>query len=210
MDVGAARSQSDGSPEGPSAGAPPAAGPIAAGPSTAEPISAGLTTGGPLPGRPAGVRRRRLVLSGVPGAVTVGRRFTRQALADWHWTPEHPDPSRQTVVADLLLVVSELIANASLHAGGPMELIVDVSTATRALRIEVVDSDPTMPVPRSPHRPGLPGGHGLYIVERLSDRWGVVVGETGKTVWAEVDTARLDTDLRPLPVNAGPAITAQE
>jgi Histidine kinase-like ATPase domain len=170
----------------------------------ARPHPEGPVGDGPGPRPPAGALRRRLDLSAEPGAVTVGRHFTRQALSDWNWLPDPPDPGRQTVAADILLVVSELIANASLHAGGPTELIVGIGTSSdgpvRALRLEVVDSDPTLPVPRSPHSPGLPGGHGLYIVERLSDRWGVVAGEEGKTVWAEVDVSRLDADLRPLPL----------
>lgn len=42
--------------------------------------------------------------------------------------------------------------------------------------------------PRSPHRPGRPGGHGMFIVQRLCLDWGVVrhPDGTGKTVWAEL------------------------
>jgi hypothetical protein len=181
------------------------------------------STGGPAadrsdgPDGPDGPRSRRLALVGVSGPVAVGRHFTRQALADWAWIPDPPDTSRQTVAADALLVVSELIANATVHAGGPVELTVAVTAdagGTGALRLEIVDADPAMPVMPSPHRPGLGGGHGLYIVESICDRWGVTAGDEGKTVWAEIDVSRLDADLVPPPepepsVNAS-APSAQE
>ncbi|KOY56795.1 histidine kinase, partial [Streptomyces sp. XY332] len=35
------------------------------------------------------------------------------------------------------------------------------------------------------------GGHGLHIVERLSDRWGTHVHDNGKAVWAEIEASRL-------------------
>jgi hypothetical protein len=146
-------------------------------------------------GAPAGDGRRRTDLPGTPGAVAIGREFTRRALADWGWIPDPPDLSRQTVAADILLLVSELLANAIMHAGGALELVVHPGRATGALRLEVIDADPTLPVPPAVHRPGHPGGHGLLIVEKLSDRWGVIPGLVGKTVWAEVDLSRLEDDL---------------
>jgi anti-sigma regulatory factor (Ser/Thr protein kinase) len=165
------------------------------------------------PDGPDGPRSRRLALAGVSGPVAIGRHFTRQALADWAWIIDPPDTSRQTVAADILLVVSELIANATVHAGGPIELAVAVTTdaggGAGALRLEIADADPAMPVMPSPHRPVPGGGHGLYIVESICDRWGVIAGDEGKTVWAEVDVARLDADLVPLSEPAlGAPVTA--
>jgi Histidine kinase-like ATPase domain len=158
-------------------------------------------------------RHRRLELEGAATSVAIGRDFIRQALADWHWIPQNPGPSRQTVVADILLVVSELLANSVMHASGTVRLAVGVDADAKALRIEVTDADSAMPAPLSPHQPGLPGGHGLFIVEQLSDRWGVAAGadggESGKTVWAEVDTVRLDADL-PLLVTDTPEFEGSE
>lgn len=142
---------------------------------------------------------RRLDLTGEPGAVGVGRDFTRRALDDWHWIPEAADPRRQTLAADILLIVSELLANASMHAGGALELVLHAALPGGALRIEVADADPTMPSPSSPHQPGVPGGHGLHIVEQLADRWGAVAYGSGKKVWAEIDTSRLEADLAVAP-----------
>lgn len=162
-------------------------------------VGAAASEADPPPTVPSAVAgtggRRRTDLPGTPGAVSIGRDFTRRALTDWGWLPDPPDPDRQTVAADILLVVSEILANASMHAGGARELVLDSGESTGALRLEVVDGDPRLPTPPKVHRPGLPGGHGLLIVEKLSDRWGVIPGPDGKTVWAEVDLSRLRADL---------------
>ena len=134
---------------------------------------------------PPACRRRRLPLLAVPAPVGLGRHFTRQALADWGWAA--PD----TRTDDVLLVVSELLANACLHGDGPRELTLTAST--RGLRVEVSDCAATLPSPRAPGPAGAPGGHGLHIVERLSRRWGALSREGGKTVWAEVAATRPHT-----------------
>ncbi|MFJ4862840.1 MULTISPECIES: ATP-binding protein [unclassified Streptomyces] len=134
-------------------------------------------------GRPMRQQRRRLALAGVRGHVAKGRTFTRQALRDWGW-------GNTQTSEDTLLVVSELLTNASLHADGCHELVL---TATEtALRIEIHDGTTVLPVRHpAPHR-GVPGGRGLYIVERLSDRWGTHTYGTGKAVWAEITASRLE------------------
>lgn len=131
---------------------------------------------------------RRLVLGELSGVVARCRDFTRQALTDWAWLPV-PDAEQRAVVDDVLLVVSEVVSNACLHAGGPQELRLRGDVNLPTLRIEVADGGAEQPRERSPHRSGRPGGHGLFIVERLATDWGMVrhPGE-GKTVW--VDMAR--------------------
>ncbi|MDJ0385062.1 ATP-binding protein [Streptomyces sp. G-G2] len=146
----------------------------------------GSDTGDPLrPRPPVTGQRRRLALRGVRGSVAKGRDFTRAAMGDWGW--EHNQTTE-----DALLVVSELLTNASLHAGGCEELVLTVGDS---LRIEVFDAERTaMPVTRVARR-GSPGGHGLHIVERLSDRWGAQAHATGKAVWAEIEGHRLSTGM---------------
>ncbi|NXY99367.1 ATP-binding protein, partial [Streptomyces sp. BR123] len=39
------------------------------------------------------------------------------------------------------------------------------------------------------HQQAQPGGHGLFVVRRTSDRWGAERHGQGKTVWAEFDIA---------------------
>ncbi|MFJ3908882.1 anti-sigma regulatory factor (Ser/Thr protein kinase) [Streptomyces sp. 2132.2] len=142
----------------------------------------GPGTGDPLPAGPSAVvQRRRLALSGVRGHVAKGRDFTRQALRDWGWDGTETSE-------DALLLVSELLTNASLHAGGCVELVV---CAGDVLRIEVFDGSKALPRRNPSPQRGLPGGHGLNIVERLSDRWGTHTHEHGKAVWVEIETSRL-------------------
>ncbi|MEU7567686.1 ATP-binding protein [Streptomyces fradiae] len=136
-------------------------------------------------GRGAHRETRRLTLNGASGIVPLARDFTRQALYDWGWLPAAA-ADRRAAAEDVLLVVSELVTNACLHAEGPDEL--RVTLHEKVLRLEVEDRGAGEPAPRTPHRAGRPGGHGMFIVQRLCRDWGVARnGEApGKTVWAEL------------------------
>ncbi|MFH8796446.1 ATP-binding protein [Streptomyces sp. NPDC017941] len=134
----------------------------------------------------SGVRQaRRLSLNGESGVVPLARDFTREALRAWGWLPAS-GADRRAAAEDVLLVVSELVTNACLHAEGPDEL--RLSSDGKVLRIEVADRGAGQPAPRTPHRAGRPGGHGMFIVQRLCLDWGVVRASDseGKTVWAEL------------------------
>ncbi|WP_043193078.1 ATP-binding protein [Streptomyces sp. NRRL F-2664] len=111
--------------------------------------------------------------------VTRCRDFTRDALTDWKWMPGSRDDAE-----DVLLLVSEVVANACLHAGGPRSLLLDCTD--ERLRVEVTDGDPAAPTPRSRPDPARPGGYGLLIVERIARRWGSLPLADGKCVWAEI------------------------
>ncbi|MEV2251224.1 ATP-binding protein [Streptomyces sp. NPDC050147] len=128
---------------------------------------------------------RRLSLNGASGIVPLARDFARQALQAWGWLPA-AGADQRAAAEDVLLVVSELVTNACLHAEGPDELW--LSSDSKVLRIEVSDRGAGQPTPRTPHRAGRPGGHGMFIVQRLCLDWGVVrtPGVSGKTVWAEL------------------------
>ncbi|MFD7442418.1 ATP-binding protein [Streptomyces sp. NPDC059909] len=130
-------------------------------------------------------RVRTLPLGSASGIVPLARDFTRQALYDWGWLPA-ASADRRAAAEDVLLVVSELVTNACLHAEGPEEL--RVSSDAKVLRLEVSDRGTGQPAPRTPHRAGRPGGHGMFIVQRLCLDWGVLrtAGLPGKTVWAEL------------------------
>ncbi|WP_405979860.1 ATP-binding protein [Streptomyces sp. NBC_00158] len=125
---------------------------------------------------------RRLVLGGATaGVVARCRDFTRRALTDWLW------PEGSEAEEDLLLLVSEVVTNACLHAGGPRELV--LRHAPGLLRVEVSDDSPEAPVRRAVRDRSRPGGHGLVLLERLAKNWGfqpAADGRPGKTVWLEV------------------------
>ncbi|MFT2017656.1 ATP-binding protein [Streptomyces sp. 796.1] len=156
--------------------------------STARPYSPGDR--GPeadasAPARPSHGQIRRLTLIDASGAVPRARDFAREALRDWGWLPASTADQR-AAAEDVLLVVSELVTNACLHADGPEEL--RVSCGDKSLRLEVRDRGAGTPAPRTPHRAGRPGGHGMFIVQRLCLDWGVIrnADGAGKTVWAEL------------------------
>lgn len=78
------------------------------------------------------------------------------------------------------LLTSELVTNAVLHAGPPVELVVDLNRAR--LSVEVIDSCDDGPAPREA-APLDTGGRGLAMVEHLADAWGVTRVVPGKSVW---------------------------
>ncbi|MFG2748983.1 ATP-binding protein [Streptomyces xanthophaeus] len=130
---------------------------------------------------------RRLVLHRPADAVTRCRDFTRRALTEWHWPPgpaERGTPAAEAA-EDVLLMVSEVVANACLHTSGPTSLVLRCTGGR--LRIEVTDGSPVAPVRHRPD-PARPGGHGLLIVERLGRDWGWVALDGGKCVWVEIDS----------------------
>lgn len=81
------------------------------------------------------------------------------------------------------LVTSELVTNAVVHAGTQVSL--RISAEARAVRVEVGDSSPHVPAPRSWGRTAGTG-RGLLIVDDQADRWGAVRVDGGKVVWFEI------------------------
>ncbi|WP_251054820.1 ATP-binding protein [Streptomyces sp. ISL-66] len=136
---------------------------------------------------------RQLVLHDTTDVVGQCRDFTRRALTEWQWLPGggggsgHEEESDHGALPaeDALLLVSEVVANACMHAGGPKSLLLHCTP--ERLRIEVIDGSPVAPTVRTHVDPGLPGGHGLLIVERLARQWGYEPVDAGKRVWVEVD-----------------------
>ncbi|MFL5796684.1 MAG: ATP-binding protein [Actinomycetota bacterium] len=90
---------------------------------------------------------------------------------------------------DLVLLVSEVVTNSVRHAElepGDMIRLLVRATAT-SIRLDVVDRGRGFDRPDvSDHQPTEPDGWGLYIVDRLADRWGVA-REGGSRVWFEID-----------------------
>lgn len=84
-----------------------------------------------------------------------------------------------------LLLVSELVTNAVVHAGTPSTL--RLSHDEGRLRVELRDASTdqafVVPASQNGHRPG---GRGVLLIDTLADRWGSEVDEQGKIVWFEL------------------------
>jgi hypothetical protein len=124
----------------------------------------------------------------VPGlTVTRGFAFTRDApAAARHFAV---DAARQLGAADLTddvaLVVTELAANAVVHAH--TGFTVELSAGPGTLRISVCDGSPLPPDTDAAAVLRAMPLHGLCAVDALAGRWGVEpLGRAGKSVWAEL------------------------
>jgi anti-sigma regulatory factor (Ser/Thr protein kinase) len=122
----------------------------------------------------------RVVLAAQPASVSAARRFVRRLVED-------AAPVDDALLDDAILVTSEVVANAVLHAGGPIGLEVEVDPGPPArVRVAVSDESPVAPTIRE-YGAGASTGRGLALVARLARRWGVDPNEpTGKVVWAEL------------------------
>jgi anti-sigma regulatory factor (Ser/Thr protein kinase) len=107
-------------------------------------------------------------------SVPVARRFARRAAG-----------SSAADIDTVVLLVSEVVTNAVLHARSDIRL--DVQAGADTVRVEVYDASPVEP--RVHHFRLTSGtGRGLRMLEQLSRRWGVEPDPArgGKVVWFEV------------------------
>ena len=100
------------------------------------------------------------------------RRFVDAALAEWQ-------------IQDGLVsfLANELATNAILHARTEFEVRLTRKGST--CRIEVTDANPRVPV-LQPVPAEAPSGHGMMIMNRQAESWGVELAPEGKTVWCVV------------------------
>jgi hypothetical protein len=112
-----------------------------------------------------------------PEASSAGqaRRFVDTTLRGW---------SCDALLEVATLLVSELVANAVLHAGTHIWVVLRMRG--RRLRVEVHDGNSRLPAQK--HYSSMSAtGRGLLMVERMADDWGVVPAGVGKSVWFELD-----------------------
>jgi GAF domain-containing protein/anti-sigma regulatory factor (Ser/Thr protein kinase) len=87
---------------------------------------------------------------------------------------------------DVVLLVSELVTNAVLHARPPLRLHAEADD--HRLRVGVDDAGSAVVLrPRLFPAADQEQGRGLALLEMLSDRWGIAARQDGKTVWFELD-----------------------
>ena len=104
----------------------------------------------------------------------LAREFVRALLREWG--AEH-------LFDEASLIVTELAANAVLHAGSPYE--VRLTHVKGVLRIEVADEDPGTPEPQ-PFSAVAESGRGIVLVSAVSASWGIDARPDGKVTWAEL------------------------
>jgi anti-sigma regulatory factor (Ser/Thr protein kinase) len=109
-------------------------------------------------------------------------REARSALA------EHYPTLPLTVQTDLALLVTELVTNAVRHGGAAADrpLHLELARMNGRLRVEVVDPGRGFDSPARPVDGRRNGGWGLFLVERIADRWGVCPAPSGTCVWFEM------------------------
>jgi len=141
----------------------------------------------------------RVSLPGTPLAPGAAREFARAALADWAELalPGAESEVRDWPADDAMVVVSELVTNAVVHAGTDVELVCRLEIADDgspgALVVEVSDHHPARAVrDEAAERPdGTPEyGRGLRLVSTLSEAWGITYRTGVKTVWARLPLDR--------------------
>ncbi|GAA2257718.1 hypothetical protein GCM10010145_27560 [Streptomyces ruber] len=162
-----------------------------------------------------------VLLSGGPLAAGVARRFVRAGMAEWaRLALPGAESLGESLLYDALIVTSELVTNAVVHAGTDVELLCRLEPAGHSagapagtggaggIVIEVSDHHPARPLrdeaahppypvarPYGLDRPhgGAEYGRGLRLVAALSDAWGITYRTGVKTVWARLPVDRTPT-----------------
>jgi anti-sigma regulatory factor (Ser/Thr protein kinase) len=133
-----------------------------------------------------------------PDARSAGlaRRYVRAAC---------DEAGQDALVDDALLLVTELVTNAVVHAGTALELC--VSTGPGGVRVEVSDGRPGgLPLPTGSVDEGREGGRGLFLLDRLASTWGSTHTPAGKSLW--FDLGPREGAAPPPSVGEPPAATA--
>jgi anti-sigma regulatory factor (Ser/Thr protein kinase) len=138
----------------------------------------------------------------VPAAAAAARRFVRDTLRSWELAGERGGPDERTewtqrdaLVDDAVLLTSEFVTNAVLHAGTPVQvtcrLLGDLSDG--AVEIAVLDRRPTQLRPDRPHTAAeaaeRTNGRGLQLPSELATAWGVTYARAAKAVWFRLNLA---------------------
>ena len=117
----------------------------------------------------------------LPGTLASGRQarnFLKERLCGW---------SLERVLDTAMLLTTELVTNAVIHARSAVDIRVRVTTDR--LRIEVADTGPGALMLRRVTTQDV-AGRGLMLLDALSSAWGTSADERGKLVWFELPTAR--------------------
>ncbi|MHA6765643.1 ATP-binding protein [Streptacidiphilus sp. PAMC 29251] len=126
------------------------------------------------PQEPFPLSRASYSLNGMSGCIATARQLAGAFLG-----------TQSQAGADALLLVSELVTNATRHAPGPCEL--SLSDDGTQWTIAVSDTSPAMPQPRAPDLVAGGGGFGWHLLQTLAATVQLTPTEDGgKTVTATV------------------------
>ncbi|MFI6623879.1 SpoIIE family protein phosphatase [Streptomyces sp. NPDC050528] len=131
----------------------------------------------------------RATLSGSPLAPGSARGLVRAALREWAELGL-PGTEKLTdrLADDAMVVVSELVTNAVVHAGTDVELVCRLED-TDSIVVEVADHHPSRAPRDNNAEPAYETpefGRGLRLVSTLAEAWGVTYRTGVKTVWARL------------------------
>jgi anti-sigma regulatory factor (Ser/Thr protein kinase) len=121
------------------------------------------------------VLRARIDLPTTIASVPVARHLAAQLLTAWSAKGRHDES---------MLLLSELVTNVVRHVRPITTFTIELDLSPLKLRVGVLDPSPTPPVLRD-QSPA--GGHGMWLVTAIADRWGSARHGTGKQVWFELD-----------------------
>ncbi|MDQ1007950.1 PAS domain S-box-containing protein [Streptomyces sp. V4I23] len=129
-------------------------------------------------------------------SVATARAFVRDTLQGWGYSD---------VVDDAVVLTSELVTNAVVHAGTSADVL--CLRSEDGVRIEVADRYPEREIPiqgsgRHFGSPDRENGRGLLLCAALASRWGVEYTPTHKRVWFQLDLPQRMVGTR----SAGPAL----
>ncbi|WP_327294919.1 MULTISPECIES: SpoIIE family protein phosphatase [unclassified Streptomyces] len=132
-------------------------------------------------------------------SVATARTFVRDTLQGWGYSD---------VVDDAVVLTSELVTNAVVHAGTTADVL--CLRTDDGIRVEVADHYPEREVPlqgsgQSFGSPDREGGRGLLLCAALASRWGVDYTPTQKQVWFQLDLPQRPVGAR----SAGPLLPAE-
>ncbi|MEU1281766.1 SpoIIE family protein phosphatase [Streptomyces sp. NPDC005805] len=129
-------------------------------------------------------------------SVATARAFVRDTLQGWGFAD---------VVDDAVVLTSELVTNAVIHAGTAADVL--CLRSEDGVRVEVGDRYPEREIPIQ--GTGSPlgsldreNGRGLLLCAALASRWGVEYTPTHKQVWFQLDLPQRSVGTR----SAGPAL----
>jgi anti-sigma regulatory factor (Ser/Thr protein kinase) len=115
----------------------------------------------------------KIELPGDAASCSMARRFVEEALAQ----------AAEDVRCNATLLISEVVANAVLHASGPVTI--EVHQKGSAYRIAVGDGSRTPPIEKG-YRADDATGRGLRLLDCLAAEWGWKRTDTGKVVWFDL------------------------